>query len=176
MPKSPPEKMNDPAAGAAPGRSWLRLRCLLSAALLLVEGAARAEDGAWFLHVNGASRHLHRRDLNERNWGAGLGYEFNPSARWVWSAEGDYFKDSFDDPSGYVGAALRRRWRHVDVGVVGFVMYRQTAQETIGTHVFPGALPFVEFGSKRVRLRTVYIPPVTGQDDEAVTLQLLIGF
>lgn len=137
---------------------------------------AAAGDGAWYLHVDGASHHFHRRDLNERNWGVGLGYEFNPNDRWVWSAEGDYFKDSFDDPSGYVGGGLRWRTRHVDFGLLGFVMYRQTAQETIGSHVFPGVLPFVEFGTRRLRLRTVYIPAVTGKDDEALTLQLLIGF
>lgn len=133
-----------------------------------------ASDGPWLVHLDGTSRHFHRRDLNEKNWGAGFTYEFNPTSRWLWAAEGDYFKDSLHDPSGYLGASYRRRFRYLDVGIVGFVMYRESAKETIGSHVFPGALPFLEFGSRRIRFRTTYIPRVTGRDDEALTLQLLI--
>jgi Antimicrobial peptide resistance and lipid A acylation protein PagP len=141
--------------------------------LLLLSTPAFAE-GDWYLHVNGTSRHFHRRDLNEKNWGLGGSYVFHPERLYTWSLEGDFFKDSFDDPSAYVGGAFRRRFKYLDVGVLGFVMYRETAKESIGSKVFPGALPFVEFGSSRVRFRTTYIPQVTGKDDEALTLQLLI--
>ena len=133
-----------------------------------------AETGEWLIHADGTSHHFHRRDLNERNWGAGLTYEYNPTETYVWAAEADVFKDSLDDPSGYVGASWRRRFNYADLGVIAFVMYRESARESIGSRVFPGALPFVEFGSRRIRLRTTYIPRVTGKDDEALTFQLLL--
>lgn len=148
----------------------------LAAAILPSPGRTELA-GDWYLHLDGASRHLHRRDLNEQNWGAGFTYAFqpkDPGQRYLWAVEGDVFKDSLSDPSGYLGASVRRRFRYLDVGVLGFVMYRESADETIGSKVFPGALPFVEFGSERVRFRTTYIPQVTNRDDEAVTLQVLI--
>jgi hypothetical protein len=151
-------------------RSWLVAFALAFAA------SARAEDrdGQWLLHLNGASHHFNRDDLNERNWGAGATYEFNPTAKYVWALDGDYFRDSFGDPSGYIGGSWRRRFRFVDIGLIGFVMYRETARERIGTRIFPGALPFIEAGGRRLRVRAAYIPAVTGRDDEALTFQLLI--
>jgi hypothetical protein len=142
--------------------------------LLLASGVAHAGRGQWLVHLNGASHHFNRRDLTERNWGLGATYELNPLEPYVWAGEIDFFKDSFNDPSGYAGASFRRRFRHVDVGLVGFVMYRESARDRIGSTVFPGILPFVELGTARVRLRTAYIPAVTGRDDEALTFQLLI--
>ena len=133
-----------------------------------------AADGEWFVHLNGTSRHFNRRDLNEENWGAGVTYLFNPTHRWAWAAEADFFKDSFDDPSGLVGGSLRRRFRYGDVGLLGFIMYRKTGRKHIGSSVFPGVLPFIEVGGTRLRLRSAYIPPVTGRDDEALTFQLLL--
>lgn len=133
-----------------------------------------AADHAWWLHLNGGSYHFNRRDLNEENWGAGATWEFRPERRWVWAAEADVFKDSFGDPSGLAGASLRRRFRWLDCGVIAFVMYRRTAEERIGSAVFPGALPFLEAGTQRIRVRTAYIPAVTGRDDEALTLQVLV--
>jgi hypothetical protein len=147
-----------------------------ASALLLASSAAAQRDPAFYLHLNGLSYHLNRRDLNERNWGVGFTYEFNPADRWVWSADGDFFRDSFDDPSGYLGGALRHRWDWFDAGLLGFVMYRETAGNAIGTKVFPGVLPFIEFGTARVRIRSAYIPRVTGREDEAITFQLLIRF
>jgi Antimicrobial peptide resistance and lipid A acylation protein PagP len=140
----------------------------------VLSGSLFAGDGDWLIHLDGTSRHFHRRDLNEQNWGAGFTYEFNPTDRYVWSAEGDYFRDSLHDPSAYVGGAYRRRFRYLDIGVLAFIMYRESAKKTIGSSVFPGALPFLEFGTRRIRFRTTYIPRVTGRDDEAVTLQLLL--
>lgn len=133
-----------------------------------------ADGGEWLVHFDGTSHHFHRRDLNEKNWGAGFTYEFNPADRYVWASEGDYFRDSLSDPSGYLGASYRRRFRYLDVGVLAFVMYRESAKTTIGSRVFPGALPFLEFGTRRIRFRTTYIPRVTNRDDEALTLQLLV--
>ena len=133
-----------------------------------------AHAGEWLIHLDGTSRHFHRRDLNEQNWGTGFSYEFDPADRYVWAAEGDYFRDSLHDPSAYVGSSYRRRFRYLDVGVLAFIMYRESGKSTIGSPIFPGALPFLEFGSRRIRFRTTYIPRVTGRDDEALTLQLLI--
>ena len=136
--------------------------------------SAAAAEPAWYIHLNGTSHHFNRRDLNEENWGVGVTYLFNRDARWAWAVEADYFEDSFDDPSGYVGGSFRRRFRYLDVGLLGFVMYRESAEENFGSKVFPGVLPFVEVGTDRLRLRTAYIPAVTGRDDEALTFQLII--
>lgn len=146
----------------------------LLAPLLAASLWGAESDSPWLIHFDGTSHHFHRRDLNEQNWGAGLTYEFNPDARYVWAADADFFKDSLSDPSAYVGGSFRRRFRLVDIGLLGFIMYRESGKETIGSPIFPGVLPFVEFGSKRIRFRTTYIPRVTGRDDEAVTLQLLV--
>jgi len=150
------------------------MKLLLGLLTSLLAVPLLAAEGEWFLHFDGTSRHFHRRDLNEKNWGAGFSYEFNPADRSVWSMDGDYFRDSLSDPSGYLGGAYRRRFRFFDLGVLGFIMYRESAKETIGSRVFPGVLPFVEFGTRRIRFRSTYIPRVTGRDDEAVTLQLLV--
>ena len=149
-------------------------KLVLSLLSSFLAGPLLAREGEWLVHFDGTSHHFHRRDLNEENWGAGFTYEFNPADRWVWAAEGDYFRDSLHDPSAYVGGSYRRRFRWIDVGVIAFVMYRESAKKTLGSRVFPGALPFLEFGSRRIRLRTTYIPRVTNRDDEALTFQLVV--
>jgi hypothetical protein len=152
----------------------MKLTPLLGIALLSFAASAAPGASAWYLHANGSSYHFNRRDLNEENWGVGVTYAFDVEARWGWAIEADYFKDSFGDPSGYAGGSFRRRFKYADVGLLGFVMYRESAEDNIGSKVFPGVLPFVEVGTDRIRLRTAYIPAVTGRDDEAVTFQLLI--
>lgn len=112
--------------------------------------------------------------MNEQNWGAGFTYEFNSDRPWVWAADADVFKDSLSDPSAYIGGSFRRRFRYADVGLLSFIMYRESGKEAIGSPIFPGVLPFVEIGTTRIRFRTTYIPRVTGRDDEAFTLQVLL--
>jgi hypothetical protein len=114
----------------------------------------------WGIIVNGHSVHLHaERRWNEENWGLGVEREFNSSGRWVGVALANGFRDSQDHPSYMAGGGLKRRFRlsedtwYVDVGLVGFVMTRQNVK---GNEPFPGALPALTIGSKRLAVNVTY--------------------
>jgi hypothetical protein len=59
------------------------------------------------------------------------------------------------------GGGLKRRFRvmsddlYVDIGVVGFLM---TREDVNGNRPFPGALPVLTIGGKRVALNVTYMP------------------
>ena len=118
--------------------------------------------------LNGRAVHVGaKKHWNEENWGLGFEHEFNSSGRWVKVALANGFKDSLDEPSYMAGGGIKRRFRmfsddlYFDVGVVGFFMTREDVDHN---RPFPGALPAVTFGSKRVAVNVTYMPEVVVDD------------
>jgi len=141
----------------------LRSAGLTAAALAAaISGAAQAQESAWEVVVNGRSVHVNAaRRWNEDNWGIGVEREFNSDGRWVKVALANGFKDSADHPSYMAGGGLKRRFRmpsdhaYFDVGLIGFVMTREDVRHN---QPFPGVLPVITFGIKRVAVNVTYLP------------------
>jgi hypothetical protein len=124
----------------------------------------QAQGGDWDVVLNGRSIHVGaKKKWNEDNWGIGVEREFNSSGRWVTVALANGFKDSLDEPSYMAGGSIKRRFRmssddwYFDVGVVCFIMTRADVDQH---RPFPGALPAVTFGAKRVAVNVTYMPEV----------------
>jgi hypothetical protein len=136
----------------------------LLAALAVTTGLfepALAQD--WSLVLNGKAIHVDSsRDWNEHNWGLGLEREFDAHSRWVKLAVVNGFKDSQDEMSYMAGGGIKRRFRldamseglFVDVGVIGFMM---TRQDVDNNDPFPGLLPAMTVGTRRVALNVTYL-------------------
>ena len=114
--------------------------------------------------LNGKAIHLNSsRDWNEANWGLGIEREFDSYSRWVKVAMANGFVDSQDNMSYMVGGGIKRRFRftgvsdnfHVDFGAVAFLMSRADVNNRTP---FPGILPAMTVGSKRVALNVTYLP------------------
>jgi hypothetical protein len=134
---------------------------LLLLAVLFTATAAHAQSD-WDVVLNGRSVHINAaKDWNEENWGLGVEREFNSDGRWVKLAIANGFKDSDGDPSYMAGGGLKRRFKlfsdhaYFDVGVIGFLMTRQDVRHN---QPFPGVLPAMTFGGKRVAVNVTYLP------------------
>ena len=144
--------MRTPSGGAA----WI------AAFLAIVAARAANADSAWDVVVNGRSVHLNAaRAWNEDNWGLGFEREFAGERRWVKLALANGFKDSADKPSYMAGGGIKRRFHlfsdrtYFDLGVIGFFMTRADVRHN---RPFPGVLPAVTFGGKRVAVNVTYLP------------------
>ena len=129
---------------------------------MVVPSSQALAQSDWDVVLNGRSVHVNAdREWNEDNWGLGVEHEFNSSSRWVKVALANGFKDSTGEPSYMAGGGLKWRFRmlsdnlYFDVGVVGFLMTREGVNHN---QPFPGALPAVTFGSKRVAVNVTYMP------------------
>jgi hypothetical protein len=116
----------------------------------------------WDIVLNGRSIHVNAtRNWNEDNWGLGVEREFNGAGRWVKVALANGFKDSARKPSYMAGGGLKRRFRmfsdraYFDVGLIGFVMTREDVRHN---QPFPGVLPAMTFGAKRIAVNVTYLP------------------
>lgn len=141
--------------------SWMVTLALVALAATSAAGTAYGQAD-WDVVLNGRSVHLNaEKPWNEDNWGLGIEREFNPTGRWVKVALANGFKDSLGEPSYMAGVGLKRRFRviaddfYVDVGVIGFLMTREDVHHN---QPFPGALPAVTVGGKRVALNITYLP------------------
>lgn len=123
---------------------------------------AQAQD--WDVVLNGKAMHLNSsKDWNEENWGLGFEREFDRQARWVKVAVGNAFVDSNEAMSYMAGGGIKRRFRpgsitnglYVDLGVIGFMMSREFRD---GTRIFPGLLPALTVGTRRVAVNLTYLP------------------
>jgi hypothetical protein len=142
-------------------RTKTLLRLLGLGILLSLAQHAGAQD--WSVIVNGKAIHVNSsRDWNERNWGLGLEREFDTQSRWVKVALVNGFKDSQNAMSYMAGGGLKRRFRldalasdlYFDVGVVGFMMTRDDVDDS---KPFPGLLPAMTIGTRRVALNVTYL-------------------
>jgi hypothetical protein len=140
-------------------------RAYLSALVVVaavVAGPLAQAQGDWDVVVNGRAVHVNaEREWNEENWGLGFEKEFNSGSRWVKVALANGFKDSIGESSYMAGGGLKRRFRlfsddlYIDVGVVGFLMSRKDVNDS---RPFPGALPAVTIGTRRVAVNLTYMP------------------
>jgi hypothetical protein len=159
-------------------------RLAIIATVFAVLMSAPAQADQWSLLVNGIAVHLEEPagiDLNEKNWGAGVQYDFNMTkSKWVPFISASGFKDSNGNPSYYAGGGTVRRFSfgeeksslHLDAGVVAFLMVRK---DFMNGDPFPGVLPVVSFGTDRVALNVTYIPKVDPKMVPIVFFQLKIG-
>jgi hypothetical protein len=143
----------------------------------LMVGIARA--GELNLLINGRAIHLNPpagKNLNERNWGLGIQYDWTSHGGWVPFATASGFRDSNRHPSYYAGGGVLRRWEvrglHADVGIVGFVMTRKDFKDD---RPFPGLLPALSVGTQRVAVNMTYIPKVHPKAVPLWFFQLKIG-
>lgn len=129
-----------------------------------------ASAGTLYAVINGNANHLGQAPdgsrLNERNWGPGFQYDFDPwHDHWIPFVAASAFKDSNSNLSTYAGGGLLRRFMlsekldqlHLDVGLVAFLMTRKNYRHN---HPFPGILPAVTFGTDHVAINATYIPKV----------------
>ena len=133
--------------------------------VLTALGVGSAEANAqtdWDVVLNGRSIHVSAaQKWNEENWGLGVEREFNSSGRWVKVALASGFKDSMGEPSYMAGGSIKRRFRvaaddlYVDLGLVGFMMTREDVNKN---HAFPGVLPAMTVGNRRVAVNFTYLP------------------
>ena len=126
---------------------------------VLTEASAQ---GDWDVVLNGRAIHMNAaQKWNEANWGLGFEREFNSSGRWVKVALVNGFKDSVSELSYMAGGGLKRRFRpaadafYVDVGLIGFMM---TRQDVNNNQPFPGVLPAMTLGSRRIAVNFTYLP------------------
>lgn len=151
--------------------------------LCMLAGPAAAGD--FSLLINGKAIHLDSAPgvtYNERNWGAGLQYEFDPVAdgRWVPFLSASGFLDSNENPSYYAGGGAMRRYpvgpagwnTHFDLGVIAFLMTRENFHD--GDPFF-GALPVASFGTRRLALNMTYIPKVDPKMVPILFFQIKVG-
>lgn len=143
----------------------------LTLALLPLTGQAQSTS----LVLNGKAIHLNSaRDWNEANWGLGIEREFDSYSRWVKVAMANGFLDSQDNASYMVGGGIKRRFRfpgvsesfHVDFGAVGFLMSRADVNNRAP---FPGILPAMTVGTKRVALNVTYLPRTWADKATSIT-------
>ena len=150
----------------------------------LSSGASHAGDLS--LLINGKAFHINApagKEYNERNWGAGIQYDFDPIGRnkqWRPLAMASGFQDSFKNPSYYAGGGLVRRFVpfsslnnfHVDTGVVAFFM---TREDYNNNNPFFGMLPVLSVGTQRVSLNLTYVPKVHPKMVQLVFIQLKVS-
>lgn len=153
-----------------------RLLALLFS-LLVVACACRAADviepRGW-LHLNGYSYHLIAKDCNSFLYGTGLTWytRYTDSLHTAWEA--DVFADSARKPAAYVGYSVGLPLRWLTVGATGAIMYHRNFVAEDRFRILPVAVPFVEFGTRKVKLRVYYVPPVRRASDEQVCIQVLL--
>ena len=132
-------------------------------AALAVSPAQSVQAQDWSLVINGKSIHVNSsKDWNEQNWGLGLEREFHAQSRWVKTVVGNAFRDSQEEMSYMTGGGIKRRYRldslapglFFDVGVVAFLMTRQDVNDN---QPFPGLLPAMSVGTRRVALNVTYL-------------------
>lgn len=127
---------------------------------VLTDDARAQED--WDVVLNGRSVHMNAaKEWNEENWGLGVEREFDTSSRWVKLAVANGFKDSLGERSYMAGGGIKRRFRvaaddfYIDVGVIGFLMTREDVKHN---QPFPGVLPAMTVGAKRIAVNFTYLP------------------
>ena len=143
----------------------MRLCTGKSAAILLAaigaNGGVHAQSD-WDVVLNGRAIHVGAsHHWNEENWGFGVEREFDSASRWVKVFVANGFKDSLDKPSYMAGGGIKRRFHvhsddfYLDFGVVGFLMTREDVKHNAP---FPGLLPSMTVGGKRVAVNITYLP------------------
>jgi hypothetical protein len=173
--------------GLIPGRSLLAIAQMLLALIIFWMASSQVHAGNLSLLVNGKAIHLDPpadKHFNERNWGAGLQYDFDAigyDKNWIPFVAVSGFKDSLENNSYYVGGGLMHRfipfdsfnaW-HIDAGLIAFFMTRKDYKDN---SPFFGALPAFSFGTSRVSMNMTYVPKVHPKAVKLLYFQLKVTF
>ena len=161
----------------------LAIVLIITTLLLSPHAQAATMDGTYHVILNGRSVHLEQpasgKKLNENNFGSGFQYDFSRAygSKWVSFVTGSAFSDSFNNLSYYVGGGESRRYYlsngwHADVGYVGFMMARKDINDY---KPFPGVLPVVSVGTRKVSLNMTYVPDVNNEVAELLFFQLKVS-
>ena len=113
--------------------------------------------------ISGKAMHMGQTNQNEKNYGLGLQYDFQPYRLWIPLLNMASFKDSNNNMSKYIGAGIKRRYRvrsdrqrlNFDIGVAGLVMERP---EYNNNDPFIGAIPFVSLIDEWGGVNATYVP------------------
>ena len=145
----------------------MRISCATKITLLaavLAISCSLAQAGEFSAIINGKSYHLGANDdWNEDNYGLGLEYEFASETRWRKRLMANGFKDSNEEMSYMVGGGLHRNLLsterlggfYLDAGINAFFM---TRKDVNGNQPFPGVLPSLTLGNRRVGVNLTYLP------------------
>lgn len=149
----------------------IHIRTLICISVIVLSASAgTAAAGQLDLIVNGRSHHVNSDyDWNENNFGLGLEYQYDSSSRWLWSVNGNAFLDSQNNISYMAGGGLKRRLFqsehpagfYLDAGLIAFIMARADIYDYLP---FPGILPTMSFGTKRVGVNLTYLPKAAVRD------------
>lgn len=112
--------------------------------------------------ISGTALHTGSNNLNEKNYGLGLQYDFNTHQRWIPLINMASLKDSNNKTSRYVGAGIKRRFKLLsdsqrldfDVGVAGLIMTRSDYNDD---EPFLGAIPFVSLSNDWGGINATYV-------------------
>jgi hypothetical protein len=148
------------------------------------------KDPFWdrfILHVNGLSYHVggSSNELNERNWGAGAGYDIGrlESGGWflneaVISLNADLYSDSFAEFGYAFGVSIQQKLvGPIDLGAQAGFVHENNIVDKGGWYLFPFLVPFLETTFEfPVNCRLTFVPPLEGYSDGLLTLQALVRF
>ncbi len=156
-------------------------RRIVGALLLTLALAAPAVAGDFSLLFNGKAIHIDPApgtNYNEKNWGIGFQYDFEPTAsEWIPFVTAAEFRDSNRNISYYAGGGFLRRYDffggnvHVDAGGVAFLMVRKDFRDG---DPFPGVLPVLSVGAGRYAVNMTFIPKVDPKMVPILYLQLKV--
>jgi len=133
-------------------------------ALVLAGLSTTAEASKLHMVINGKSIHVNSNyGWNEKNYGAGIEYEFDTRSRWIRTTMANAFLDSGKNMSYMLGAGLHRRLIisdrfagfYMDAGLNAFVMTREDVENN---RPFPAILPSMTFGNRYGGINVSYVP------------------
>jgi hypothetical protein len=133
------------------------------------------ETRGW-LHLNGYTHHFDAPDANDDLYGAGFTWYTRRHGTFATAWEGDVFQDSARKLCAYAGHSWTLPLRFANVGVTGALMYHRNFAKQTRACILPVALPFLETGGERCKLRIYYVPPVRSPHDHQISFQLLVPF
>lgn len=131
------------------------------------------DDSEMFVDINGMSKHFGgEQQYNETNPGLGLTIE-NVDDRLVKALMAGKYKNSYGDPSYYVGGHIARRFGrnyYADLGVAGGAITGYA-----GKKITPMAAVMAQIGKKDLgRLKFMYVPRVEDKDPSLLMMNLSI--
>lgn len=147
-----------------------RALALAIAAIAALVASPQSHAGTTSLVINGRSYHLgSSHDWNENNLGLGIEFQFEQTGAWRKTAMANGFRDSSDSMSYMAGFGLHRRLYeterlagfHVYAGLNAFLMTREDVNDN---RPFPGVLPSLSIGNRKVGVNLTYLPKVAVEE------------
>jgi len=132
---------------------------------MIFGATATADDLQMIISARSIHEGGSERNLNERNYGLGLQYDFDHHPNWIPLISFASFKDSNYNTSRYLGAGIKRRFRlssapdtlNLDLGAAGLVMVRPDYNDE---KPFLGMIPFVSLSNSWGGINATYVPAI----------------